>query len=265
MVTDASGGRRRAVVLVGGAVAPYSRAIRIARALAAEGLDVEVAAVAAPGLPEREPVPPARPGTVGLPEPSPGDVGAIEIRRYRPSGPWRFLGANEAAGSAGGIGSTPTASRAGSRTSGRTALRAAISPLLALRRWLLWPHAVRGWWATLGSDLGPADLYHACGALAVAPALAKRHLRGPGGHPGRVVYDAIDDVAGSNETTAMPAAIRRRIAARERGWARAADAVVTVNQVLADRHGTGAVTRSSSSRTTRSRAPRTRMATTVRR
>jgi glycosyltransferase involved in cell wall biosynthesis len=36
----------------------------------------------------------------------------------------------------------------------------------------------------------------------------------------------------------MPAVIRRRIAARERGWARAADAVVTVNQALADRLAT---------------------------
>ncbi len=44
---------RRAVVLVGGPAAPYSRAIRIARALAAEGYAVEIAAVAAPGLRER--------------------------------------------------------------------------------------------------------------------------------------------------------------------------------------------------------------------
>jgi glycosyltransferase involved in cell wall biosynthesis len=102
-------------------------------------------------------------------------------------------------------------------------------PLLAVRRWLLWPHAVRGWWATLERELGPADLYHACGALAIQPALAKRE------RSARVIYDAIDDVAGSNETTAMPASIGRRIAQRERDWARAADAVVTVNEALADR------------------------------
>ncbi len=47
---------RRAVVLVGGPAAPYSRSIRIARALAAEGYAVEIAAIAAAGLPEREPV-----------------------------------------------------------------------------------------------------------------------------------------------------------------------------------------------------------------
>jgi glycosyltransferase involved in cell wall biosynthesis len=104
-----------------------------------------------------------------------------------------------------------------------------LAPLLAVRRWLLWPVAVRGWWATLERELGPADLYHACGALAIQPALARRE------RSARVIYDAIDDVAGSNETTAMPAAIRRRIAQRERDWARGADAVVTVNEALADR------------------------------
>ena len=115
-------------------------------------------------------------------------------------------------------------------------LRAA-TPLLAIRRWLFWPHAVRGWWATLARELGPADVYHACGVLAVAPALRHRRHRPTGATGGRarVIYDAIDDVGGSNETMAMPAVIRRRITARERAWARAADAVVTVNRALADR------------------------------
>jgi glycosyltransferase involved in cell wall biosynthesis len=211
-------------------VAPYSRAIRIARALAAEGLDVEIAAVAAPGLPEREPVTPGRPGTVGVPESPSGSIGEIEIRRYRPSGAWRLLGASEAAA---GAASGPEGEAAGARSEPgsivRQAGRAALRPLLTLRRWLLWPHAVRGWWATLERELGPADLYHACGALAIRPALAKRP------RSGRVIYDAIDDVAGSNETTVMPVPIRRRIAHRERDWARAADAVVTVNETLVDR------------------------------
>jgi hypothetical protein len=61
--------KRRAVVLVGGPAAPYSRAIRIARALAAEGFDVEIAAIAAPGLPEREPFARDRPGTGRVPAP----------------------------------------------------------------------------------------------------------------------------------------------------------------------------------------------------
>ncbi len=222
---------------MGGPAAPYSRAIRIARALAAEGFDVEIAAIAAPGLPEREPVAPARPGTVGEPAPDPSAVGRIEIRRYRPSGPWAILGASEAATAARGVGAETSAGRGatGPRRPGRRrGLRAIASPILAVRRWLFWPHAVRGWWATLAKELPPADLYHACGALAIAPALAARtrHPRGPSGAPARVIHDAVDHAAAGNEAQAMPAPFRRLIARREAGWARAADAVVTVNDAL---------------------------------
>ena len=52
----AGGSGRRAVVLVGGPAAPYSRSIRVARALAAEGYAVEIAAIAADGVPDRESV-----------------------------------------------------------------------------------------------------------------------------------------------------------------------------------------------------------------
>jgi glycosyltransferase involved in cell wall biosynthesis len=237
VVSEPGAARRRAVVLVGGPVAPYSRAIRLARAIAAEGLDVEIAAVAAPGLPDREVVPEARPGTVGEPEPTAGRAGAIEIRRYRPSGPWRLFGASDAAtGAVGGSRDPARAPDHGGQRITRRAVRVVAAPLLDVRRWLLWPHAVRGWWATLARELAPADLYHACGALAVAPALAKRRQNGrAGGLRSRIVYDAIDDVAGSNEAMRMPAAIRRRIADRERSWARGADAVTTVNAELASR------------------------------
>ncbi len=223
--------RRRSVVLVGGPAAPYSRAIRIARALAADGFDVEIAAIAAPGLPEREPVAPARPGSVGEPAPEPSAVGEIEIRRYRPSGPWAILGASEAATGARGVGGGESAQR---RRGWRGMLRAIAAPLLAVRRWLFWPHAVRGWWATLAKELPPADLYHACGALAIAPALAARtrHPRGPSGAPERVIHDAVDHAGAGNEAQAMPAAFRRLIARREAGWARSADAIVTVNDAL---------------------------------
>jgi glycosyltransferase involved in cell wall biosynthesis len=58
---------------------------------------------------------------------------------------------------------------------------------------------------------------------------------GPSGSPARVIYDAIDDVAESNEALAVPAPFRRRNAATAAAWARAADAVVTVNDALAAR------------------------------
>ncbi len=236
-MTERAPRRRRAVVLVGGPAAPYSRAIRTARALAAEGFDVEIAAIAAPGLADREPVAAARPRTVGEPAPDPSAVGQIEIRRYRPSGPWAILGASEAATAARGVGaeSGGGGGTAGPRSAGRRrGLRALAAPLLAVRRWLFWPHAVRGWWATLAKELPAADLYHACGALAIAPALAARtrHPRGPSGAPARVIHDAVDHAAAGNEAQAMPAPFRRLIARREAGWARAADAVVTVNDAL---------------------------------
>ncbi|MDQ1323839.1 MAG: hypothetical protein QG587_1174, partial [Chloroflexota bacterium] len=47
-MTDAA---RRAVVLVGGPARPYSRALRIARTLAGEGYDVEIAAISVSGAP----------------------------------------------------------------------------------------------------------------------------------------------------------------------------------------------------------------------
>jgi glycosyltransferase involved in cell wall biosynthesis len=241
VVTEGAGTapHRRAVVLVGGPAAPYSRAIRIARALAAEGFSVEIAAVAAPGLPEREAVAPAAPGTVGEPPPAAAVVGPIEIRRYRSSGVWSVLGASEAATGAttgGPSGATPTRSGGPQRPVRRLA-RALGLPLLIVRRWLLWPHAVRGWWATIERDLAPADLYHACGSLTIAAALAARDRApvGPSGAPARVIYDAIDDVAESNEALAVPGPVRRRNARTEAAWARAVDGVVTVNDALAAR------------------------------
>jgi glycosyltransferase involved in cell wall biosynthesis len=223
-------GRPRAVVLVGGPAAPYSRSLRISRALAAEGYAVEIAAIAASGLPVRESVPGPTAGSVGEPAPDPAAIGPIEIRRYRASGPWAIVGASEAATGATGVSGRPARHRTLRRLT-----RTAASPLLALRRWLFWPHAVRGWWATLARELAPADLYHACGALAIAPALAARDAspRGPSGMKVRVIHDAVDHAATSHEAQAIPRPIRRLIARREARWATAADAIVTVNEDLA--------------------------------
>jgi glycosyltransferase involved in cell wall biosynthesis len=231
-------GARRAVVLVGGPAAPYSRAIRIARALSAEGYAVEIAAVAAPGLPEREAVEPARPSTAGEPSPPPGGPGPIELRRYRPSGPWALLGASEgASGARAGRADDAPAPVAPPPSPVRRLARAVAGPILDLRRWLLWPHAVRGWWATLARELAPADLYHACGSLTIAAALdaRRRHPTRSSGRPAAAIYDAVDLVAESNAVTAMPPPVRRRIARTEAGWAAAADAVVTINGAFAAR------------------------------
>ena len=218
-------GSRRAVVLVGNPAAPYSRAVRVARTLSGLGYIVEIAAVAAAGLPDREP------------------GGGYEVRRYRASGPWARLGGSigredgrvtVARNTVGSGGDTSIVRRVVRQTVWR-----AVGLLAAARRWVFWPHTVRGWWATLERELEPADLYHACGSLTVAPALfaRRRAAKGPGGHRPTVVYDAIDDVFESNNVLDMPRPFRAWHARRETAWARSADVLLTVNDPLADRLG----------------------------
>jgi Glycosyltransferase len=209
MVNAAVPRKPRAVVLVGNSAAPYSRGLRIARTLVSAGYAVEIAAVAAPGLLDRE-----------------SGEGWI-LRRYAPSGPWARAGRSQAGDGTAQADATPSLARRSTRFAA------------ALRRWIFWPHTVRGWWATLDRDLEPADLYHACGSLTIAAALRARDRTpiGPSGRATVVVYDAIDDVFESNNVLDMPRPIRSWHAHRETRWARSADAVVTVNEPLAERLG----------------------------
>ena len=134
--------RGRAVLLVANSAAPYSRGLRVARSLAAAGWDVEIAAVAAPDVPDEE------------------RDGQVRIRRYRPSGVlarWATMS------------SPPTPPTQLLRRLVRRADRAVKAAL--------WPIHVRGWWRTLLRELPPADLYHAFGILTVGVAV---DLGGPG-------------------------------------------------------------------------------------
>jgi glycosyltransferase involved in cell wall biosynthesis len=206
-------GRRRAVVLVGNPAAPYSRALRIARALVDEGYVVEIAAVAGEGVADRE------------------QDGLIETRRYRPSGFFARMAATYRT-------PAPAPQRAASsRPSRWLGMPGRVARAVAGRfwRWAFWPHTVRGWWRTLARELPPADLYHACGSLPIAAALAARERDRRAGRGSRVIYDAIDIVMESNNVLAVPAIVRRWLAWREARWARAADAIVTVNEPFADR------------------------------
>jgi glycosyltransferase involved in cell wall biosynthesis len=75
-------------------------------------------------------------------------------------------------------------------------------------------------------------VYHAMGFLGLPVALALRARRSPE-EGSRVVYDARDLYAESNNVARLPEPLRAVFRWRERSWARRADAVVTVNQSIA--------------------------------
>ncbi len=195
--------RRRAVLLVANTAAPYSRSLRVARSLAAAGWEVEIAAVAGPGVPaeERDARDPA-----------------IVTRRYPPSGPFR-----------------------GWSTADAEAMRGPLRRFGRIGRWTdaalksaLWPLAVRGWWRTLHREVAPADLYHAFGILPIPVALGLAGHARRKGRAGRVVYDVIDVILESNNYDRVPGPLLAWYRWRERRWARRSDAVVTVNDPIAD-------------------------------
>jgi len=188
----------RAVVLVANTADPYSRGLRIARSLVAAGYEVEIAAVTGRGVGAEE------------------RDGPIAIRRYRPTGRW-----------AGWATELPAGTR-GRRWGpvGGLVQRAA--------RALAWPVHVRGWWAALRAELPPADLYHACGILSVGIALDLARDARRRGRCGRVIYDVIDVILESNNYDAVPGPLLAFYKWRERRWMRRSDAIVTVNQPIAD-------------------------------
>ena len=203
----AASARPRAVLLIANTAAPYSRGLRVARSLADAGYDVESAATTGPGVPVEE------------------RDGPILTRRHRPPRRW----AGWAADTTGG---EPSMRRMPFGRVGRL-VRRALKPVLTA---LGWPVHVRGWWATLRGDRGvpPADLYHAFGILTVPVALDLARAARRAGRQGRVVYDVIDVILESNNYDEVPVPLVRWYRWRERRWVRRADAVVTVNQPIAD-------------------------------
>jgi glycosyltransferase involved in cell wall biosynthesis len=192
----------RAVLLVANPASPYSRGLRVARSLAVAGYDVEIAAAAGRDVP-----------------PSERD-GDILVNRYAPSGAWaRF---------AHGRPRTIPLARYPRpiRFIGRLG-----DGVLKL---VFWPARVRGWWRTLERELPPADLYHVFGILTIPVALALARSARRQGSAGRVVYDVIDVILESNNVDPIPRPFLAFYRWREHRWARRADAVVTVNDAIAD-------------------------------
>jgi glycosyltransferase involved in cell wall biosynthesis len=184
---------------VANAAAPYSRGLRVARSLAAAGWEVEIAALAADDAPLEE------------------RDGDILIRRYLPSGRW-----------------VRWAERPTGATSARRSRRIPALLLDRFRKSAFWPLPVRGWWATLRRELPPADLYHAFGILTIAVANDLAADARKQGRAGRVVYDVIDVILDSNNYSRVPRPILATYRFRERRWVRRADAIVTVNEPIAD-------------------------------
>ena len=197
-MTD-EGRRPRAVLLVANPAAPYSRGLRVARSLAEAGWDVEIAAVAGGRLPDEE------------------QDGPVATRRYLPTGPFRRWNGQ------------PPAPQPPTRVLKILALNADKAIKVAL-----WPLHVRAWWRTLRRELPPADLYHAFGILALPVALDLARDARAAGRGGLVVYDVIDAILDSNNYQNVPGPILARYRRKEAGWVRRADAVVTVNEALAD-------------------------------
>jgi glycosyltransferase involved in cell wall biosynthesis len=213
--TPVSAARPRAVVLVANLAAPYSRGLRVARSLASEGYDVEIAAVAGEGAPVEE------------------RDGSVMIRRYRPSGRWARWA--EPAGRPPSLGRKIVVR--GFRAIARILppLRRYPAPTVeTLRKVMFWPAPIRGWWATLRRELPHADLYHACGILTVGVAEDLARSARAAGRRGMVVYDVIDVILESNNYSSVPRPLLALYKWKERRWARHADAIVTVNDAIAD-------------------------------
>ena len=206
--------RRYAVVLVANRAAPYSRGLRVARSLSAQGYDVEIAAVAGEGVPAEE------------------RDGDVLIRRYRPRGRWLRW----AAGPSGppGLGRKLMFRIHRIASALLPSLRDHPVPTVdVIRRRLFWPIESRAWGTALRSELPPADLYHACGVLTIRIAHELAGRAREEGRMGRVIYDVIDLSLDSNVYASVSAPVRAFYRWKERGWARRADAVVTVNEPIA--------------------------------
>ncbi len=194
-----------------------ARAWRIAGIVAGRGRDVELVARAAPGLDSDEVVP-GRPSERGV------QPGRIRMRRMGGAG-GSGRGARGAAISGARSGSAPAPRRA---SGGRRAID-------EVRRIVAVAAAAMAQRRASGPALERAELIHAMGFLALPVALGARAGRWTQlGVRKPIVYDARDIYADARNIARLPRPFRWFFSAVERHWARQADAIVTVNDRLAD-------------------------------
>jgi glycosyltransferase involved in cell wall biosynthesis len=101
--------------------------------------------------------------------------------------------------------------------------------LLARRHWMVvFPMRPIAWAVALENTVEPADLWHGMWAGSL-PALGRLRRK----HGGRTIYDSRDIYLHSREFDKMDPVRRTLLQSIERRWARAADAVITVNDAYA--------------------------------
>jgi glycosyltransferase involved in cell wall biosynthesis len=204
----------RVVLLLNNAYTSDSRSWKLATSLSAAGCDVTVVARARDGLPSRE----ERDG-----------YRVVRVAQPRPLA-WLPAPALPRAATGSDAGAARAAETAPSRGP-RGRLRDTVGRAAQAGRYLL---LTREWAASVSAELEPVlpldgvDIWQAEGMITLPVALRLR-----GRHGGRVVYDSRDIHLQSARFALLPGMWRRLLARRERSWAQAADAVVTVNKPYA--------------------------------
>ena len=102
----------------------------------------------------------------------------------------------------------------------------------------MWRFGTLGWAKAAAREAGPADVYHGHDLTGLPAAIAARRLHaGAGARQASLIYDSHELYVESGATTGRPGWAIDWLARKERSWASEADALVTVNQALADELG----------------------------
>ena len=216
-----------------------SRTLRMVRSALAAGYEVVVYAVLEPGLPvieEREGyriVRIPRDARLAIP-------GIRRLRRLATAGMRRAAprsGASTGRVRTAASGARDVPSRVPRRPERTTS--PFVRRLLKILEWrltlpkprllLLFPLSPIGWAVALEAVAEPADIWHGMWAGSL-PALGRLRRR----YGGRTIYDSRDVLMHSRGFDRIHPAYRAVFRAFERRWARAADAVLTVNEAYAD-------------------------------
>ena len=190
--------RLRVVLLLNNPYTADSRSWKLATSLTAAGCDVTVVARPADDHPSVE------------------DSDGYRVVRVAPPQTLAWLPAP-------GLPSADAGSRAAGQTGMRAVVRGTIGRGAQAARYLV---RARAWSAAIDAAVGEAnvDVWQAEGLVTLPVALRLQTGRG-----GKVIYDSRDIHLESARFALLPERWRELLARRERRWARAADAVVTVN------------------------------------